>query len=208
MKKTISHNKGFTLVEIMIATGLFVVVVTIGITAVLNINRGHKKTQAFRTAFDNLSFIMEDMSRNVRLGSNIHCTDFASAYDTWFYVPGSASCVNGNTAIVFTPPKKDPGIPTDLSIYAIGIDPNSVDQKVRLYHAVDGGAIWPTSFTPVTPGDITIDPLKSGFIVIGADPNEPGQTRVTIRLAGIVTYRDITTPFDLQTTVSARLLDQ
>ncbi len=190
----------------MIATGLFVVVVTIGITAVLNINRGHKKTQAFRTAFDNLSFIMEDMSRNVRLGSNIHCTNFGSAYDQWSYVPGQSSCINGNTAIIFTPPKKDPTNPADLSIYAIDIN-NQLDSQVRLYHATDGGQT-PTSFTAVTPGDISIDPDKSGFIVVGADPNEPGQTRVTIRLAGIVTYRDITTPFDLQTTVSARLLDQ
>ena len=189
----------------MIATGLFVVVVTIGITAVLNINRGHKKTQAFRTAFDNLSFIMEDISRSVRLGSNIRCEDFSNAYDTWFYVPQSLSCSGSapGTAIMFTPPKKDPTNSSDLSIYAIGIDAN-IDPEMRLYHSKDGGAI----FTPVTPGDITIDPAKSGFMVISANGGEAGQTRVTIRLAGIVTYRDITTPFDLQTTVSARLLDQ
>lgn len=188
----------------MIATGLFVVVVTIGITAVLNINRGHKKTQAFRTAFDNLSFIMEDISRNVRLGSNIHCTDFNTAYTQIILsIPAPTSCAGGNSAIIFTPPKKDPAAIGDLSVYAI--DTNTVaDSAVRLYHSIDGGA----TFSAVTPGDITIDPAKSGFMVLNVGQGEAGQARVTIRLAGIVTYRDITTPFDLQTTVSARLLDQ
>src|ERR1700741_217077 len=68
-------NTGFTLIEVMIAVALFTVIMTLGIGAVLNSNATHKKTQTLRSVMDNLSFIMEDMSRTLRLGSNYHCID-------------------------------------------------------------------------------------------------------------------------------------
>jgi Tfp pilus assembly protein PilW len=64
---------GYTIIETMIAISLFLVVVMTGMTALLNANLLHQKSQNMRSIIDNLSFIMEDMSRNIRTGSNFHC---------------------------------------------------------------------------------------------------------------------------------------
>ena len=71
MKKRNLKNKksGFTIIEMMIAIAIFLIVVMIGMGALLNANAIHRKTQNTRSIMDNLSFIMEDMSRNIRTGS-------------------------------------------------------------------------------------------------------------------------------------------
>ena len=71
MKKRNLKNKksGFTIIEMMIAIAIFLIVVMIGMGALLNDNAIHRKTQNTRSIMDNLSFIMEDMSRNIRTGS-------------------------------------------------------------------------------------------------------------------------------------------
>jgi prepilin-type N-terminal cleavage/methylation domain-containing protein len=47
-KSSYNNQKGFTLVEVMIAVGLFVVVMIAGVGAVLSANSSHKKTQSQR----------------------------------------------------------------------------------------------------------------------------------------------------------------
>jgi len=66
---------GFTIIETMIAVALFLIVVTIGIGSLLNTTLLQGKSQDMRSIMDNLSFIMEDMSRNIRTGSNYSSSD-------------------------------------------------------------------------------------------------------------------------------------
>lgn len=68
MKKT--KNNGFTLIELMVALGVFMVVMTITLSAFLNIIDIQKKTEAFRKVNDNLNFAMETMMREIREGKN------------------------------------------------------------------------------------------------------------------------------------------
>ncbi|HAS80777.1 MAG: hypothetical protein UR25_C0003G0021 [Candidatus Nomurabacteria bacterium GW2011_GWE1_32_28] len=68
-----SKNTGYTIIETMIAISLFLIIITIGMGALLNANALHKKSQNKRSIVDNLNFIMEDMSRNIRTGSNYSC---------------------------------------------------------------------------------------------------------------------------------------
>lgn len=72
MKKNIfqkiNKTAGFTIIETMIAISLFLIIVTIGMGSLLNANLLHQKSQDMRSIMDNLSFIMEDMSRNLRTG--------------------------------------------------------------------------------------------------------------------------------------------
>ena len=55
---TKKQNKGFTLLELMVSIGLFVVIVTIGIQAMLNTGNNYRKTQDMRYSMDGLSFVM------------------------------------------------------------------------------------------------------------------------------------------------------
>lgn len=68
MKKT--KNNGFTLIELIVALGVFMVVMTITLSAFLNIMDIQKKTEAFRKVNDNLNFTMEAMMREIREGTN------------------------------------------------------------------------------------------------------------------------------------------
>ena len=74
-KKIPGRVWGFTLIETMIAVSIFTIIVTIGMSSVLNASLIHNKSQDMRSIIDSLSFTMEDMSRNLRTGYNYHCID-------------------------------------------------------------------------------------------------------------------------------------
>ena len=204
-------SKGFTLVEVMISVLLFTVVMVVGIGAVLNANTSQKKSQNQRNIMDNLSFVTEDMSRNLRLGSNYRCpADLGSpsspdGFEFTFSAPINTSgaitvdCVPGSewNSIAFDPmkPDPDPAVFTDQVIYAI--------TNHTIYKSVDGGM----NFRRITDSSIEIDEARSGFAVIGTGPGAV-QPRVIIRLSGKTTYKNVITPFNIETTVSERLLEE
>src|SRR4026209_1259047 len=64
---------GYTVIETMIAVSLFIIIVIAGMGALLNANLLHQKSRDMRSIIDNLSFVMEDMSRNIRTGTNYYC---------------------------------------------------------------------------------------------------------------------------------------
>src|SRR3989339_1786343 len=70
MQKNKSKTKGFTLIELLVALGVFMVVMTITLSAFLNIMDIQKKTESFRKVNDNLNFVMEAMMREIREGED------------------------------------------------------------------------------------------------------------------------------------------
>lgn len=201
MKKNDKKN-GYTIIETMIAVSLFIVVVMIGIGALLNANLLHQKSQNLRSIMDNLSFIMEDMSRNLRTGYNYHC--YGSA-DTLLPTPVSDMSIPKSCASGY-------GISFEL---AKGNKSDVNDQW--LYYVFNGG-IWKSTgpYIPwnsanqvrLTPKEVTIDAV-SGFSVLGAESvaTDSQQPFITIRLVGKIIYQNVETPFSLQTSVSQRLID-
>lgn len=201
-------QRGFTLIEVMIAIGLFVTVVVIGITAVLETNTTYKRTQAVRSILDNMNFVVEDMARNLRLGSQFRCnpnpSDWASAA-TATTLEEPQDCPLGAGTLAFEPQDGLAGNALDQVVYAVGADGTINKGKV------DNGVFV---FTPITSAAIAIDPLRTAFTIIGSQPESGGtggndfiQPRAIIRLTGEVLYRGGRTPFSIQTTVSQRLLD-
>ena len=70
MMKKNKFKTGFTLIEILVSLGVFMVVMTITMAAFLNISDIQKKTEAFRKVNDNLNFAMEAMMREIREGKS------------------------------------------------------------------------------------------------------------------------------------------
>ena len=71
MKKyKLKFKTGFTLIELLVALGVFMVVMTITLSAFLNIMDIQKKTESFRQVNDNLNFVIEAMMREIREGKN------------------------------------------------------------------------------------------------------------------------------------------
>ncbi len=188
----------------MVSVAIFVIIMVMGVEAVLNTNLSHKETQNLRTIIDNLNFVMEDMSRNLRLGNSYHCqySDLTHPIDQ-----GQDCDTSGGNAfsIAFEKQGGNPADPADQVVYQI----NTSLTQLSVEKSTASGA--PNTFIPITPQEsdnsIKIDGSRSGFIVIGAEPTDKSQPLVIIRLAGTISIKGIATPFDLETSISQRAID-
>ena len=180
----------------MIAISIFLVVVTVGMGALLNANSLHKKSQDMRSIIDNLSFIMEDMSRSLRMGAYYYC------------IINESIPVQGNVGVGYTQDCTNRGgISFQASgqtqwVYYLGANPNVPDYN-SIFRRI--GNTLPVQMTP---DEVNIT-SSSIFSVSGANPplGDFSQPFVTIKLVGSITSKGITSPFSLQTSVSQRALD-
>ncbi len=202
---------GYTIIETMIAVSLFLVIIMTGMGALLNANLLHQKSRDMRSIMDNLSFIMEDMSRNLRTGYNYYCITGADTLSSVSATESGSSC----WGIAFessATPANQVADPNNQWVYYIGNDK-------KIYKSTQGPYVA-SSFMPLTPDEVEIDTTASNFSVLGAEPylgncvspSDCQQPFVTIRLVGTITYKpgtsnSVVTPFSLQTSVSQRLID-
>ena len=179
----------------MIAVSLFLVVIMAGMGALLNANLLHQKSRDMRSIMDNLSFIMEDMSRNLRTGYDYRCLDAPGVIT----IGSPKSCASG-FGIVFKPSSYNQS--TNSNQWAYYIDDG------KIYKSTDASTV-PLSSILLTSEEVVVDQAY-GFSVLGAESYSRGnrqQPLVTIRLVGKITFKNISTPFSLQTSVSQRFLD-
>ncbi len=66
-------NKGFSIIEMLVALALFATVALVALTSVISLVGANDKARTTRNALDNLSFAIEDMTRNLRFGKNYYC---------------------------------------------------------------------------------------------------------------------------------------
>ncbi len=65
----IKKQFGFTLIEVMVSVSIFTIVVTVGIGSLMTVNKAYRQSQLQRAAIDNVSFAMESMAREIRIGT-------------------------------------------------------------------------------------------------------------------------------------------
>ncbi len=70
MKKKIKKNRGFTLIEMMVSVAIFAIVVTSGMGALTMILKSYRYSQSEKKSADSLSYVLENMTREIRLGHN------------------------------------------------------------------------------------------------------------------------------------------
>lgn len=87
MLKRQNTQKGFTLVELLVAVSIFVVVVTMAMGSIVVIFQSNNQAASIRLALDNANFALNSMSREMRLGRGFTC--------------GNAVC-DGDSDITFT----------------------------------------------------------------------------------------------------------
>lgn len=66
-------TRGFTLIELIVAIGLFAIIMTLTTGAYLIMINVNAQAQAMATGIDNLSFALETMTRTIRTGSQYSC---------------------------------------------------------------------------------------------------------------------------------------
>ena len=199
MRKIIKkQNTGFTLIEMMIAITIFLFVVMIGMTALLNAGAVHNNSKNMNSIMDNLSFIMDDMSRNIRTGFDYQCLIRTNTYSSNSNLTGPASCDDG-FGIAFENAEGNVSSNNDQWIYYF--------KDGKIYKLTTGISDNPVQLNP---DEIVIDSSQSGFSVLGAEPTSASpvdnqQPLVVIRMTGSITYHETKIPFSIQTSVSQRL---
>lgn len=214
MESRYSQQAGFTLIELMIASAIFIVVTVTGVSVLINATHNYRTTSEIRQALDTVSFAMEDMTRSLRLGTTFHCVNWANV-DQFNSCQVNASTTPGQLGglfLAFEGYNGNTQDPNDQVMYWLssGVGGNNTEGMLFKKSQTSLGMPstfypqdMPTLFSPITPASVQIDLLKSGFSV-----SEPGSAYatpvITVRLAGKVTYRTTVVPFDIQSTVAPR----
>jgi len=174
---------GFTLLEMIVATGIFIVVVVASIGITISVKTAQEKASNIQNVQDNIRFAVEFMTKEIRQGTS--------------YQPTGCTLVSGLKQCPKITFRSSRG--TDVSYC------KSFDNTVVV---LEGPGVCETNGLPLTALNVYIGQLF--FYVTGDEVGAAdGQPRVTLVLSGVVTgpKTQLQSTFRLQTTVTQRVRD-
>ncbi len=77
------NRRGFTLIEAMVSTALFAMIMLLAVSSLAVLVDANKKTRNSKAAIDNLNVIVDEMAQGLRLGSKYYCSSNASIEMSW-----------------------------------------------------------------------------------------------------------------------------
>jgi len=186
-KNTIGNDRGFTLVELLIAVGLFLVIMVIALGAILAVLDAGREARSLKAVMTNLNFAVEAMSREIKFGTEYYCGVTTST--TWT----PQNCTGGGNAAQ----------PAITFITSTGIDTIYRLNGTQLEKSINNGS----TYIGVTSPEIIIQDLK--FYVFGASVADTNQPRVLMIVRGYAGSKPtVQSRFVIQTSVSQRVLDR
>jgi len=191
-------ERGHTLVETLVAVGLFSVVITIAISGLLVITNANKKAQATRRIIDNLDFIIEDMVRSARQGSKYHCgasADYAAEVSAGQSGIGSSQDCAGGEYFAFELAGGNRLSPDDQVVYRLN------NSRIERTTSPSSGI-----FVSLTDPQVIVTNLK--FYVTGSDGFDNAQSKALVILQAYTGEKPKErTVFNIQTTITQRATD-
>ncbi|MGD0328481.1 MAG: glycine-rich domain-containing protein [Minisyncoccia bacterium] len=121
--------RGYTLVELIVAVGLFALIMTLTAGAYIIVIGLTARAQGTASSIDNLSFALETMTRNIRTGTGYNCGglgDCSSGSSNFSFrnAQGTATSYSLSNGVIMTQntiPLTDPSVKvTSLMFYASG----------------------------------------------------------------------------------------
>lgn len=201
MRRKYNYNSGFTLIELMVATSIFVMVVLAAIGALMITSNAAKESRSLRYAMDNVNYAMDTMTRNLRLGTEFSCTSAASGAGGYKPSVGFTGDCNLESGIVFTKTQSPLGSHYNI---AYQLAPTATGNIIEKCEGTD-------PCVALTSPNVNITDLK--FTVRGSYSPGPGPTNdflqpsVEILLKGTVTISNKVTEFELQSLASQRTFE-
>ncbi|OHA08411.1 MAG: hypothetical protein A3A44_00205 [Candidatus Sungbacteria bacterium RIFCSPLOWO2_01_FULL_60_25] len=175
-------RRGFTLLEMVVALGVFSGVMIIAFGIAISINNAQFKASRIQIVQDDLRFALESMTKEMRTGTNFQGSDSVGN--------------NGYRKITF---RRSDSV--DITYCR-----RSFTDAIR---KITGGGTTDcsdSSAQAVTGDDVTIEALT--FYLIGATPGAgDGQPRITVSLRARSADPKLLSSFSIQTTVGQRLRD-
>jgi prepilin-type N-terminal cleavage/methylation domain-containing protein len=214
-KKVFTKIGGFTLIELMVSSAIFITVASVSMQALFAMQKSYTKVDGLRIVMDSLNNSLEAMTRDTRYGTVFFCG--TNIEDTNRSIrkscPFSGGADNGGNVLIFRPYTATS--PIVRKGYYLS------NQRLFEYVISDVGA---TSTLPITGDDIFIDSFRvfvsganttAAAVAAGNTENLAGeidniQPTITFVIAGRVgdfSNKVNGAYFQLQTTVTPRSLD-
>ena len=176
---TMNPQRGYTLIELIVSVGIFSMIMLLATGAYLSLLGYNRQARAMSVVMSDLSYAMDQMSRELRTGTHFTCPTSGCAHVS------SVSFTNDqNQAITY--------------MLANGALARCVNQPVCNANTA----------TPVTNPDITVSTLDftiSGNATYAS--GDRTQPLVLISVVGKVTAGKQSAPFSIETSATQRLLD-
>lgn len=191
------QNRGFTLIEMIVSLGIFSIVVTTAVGAMLILISTNQQLQSQQNVMTNLSFALDTMTREIRTGHNYYCVN--------------SNLIRGDTheelgSLVRDCPNGDRGV----SFFEGGNSlTRRIGSRVLYYYDRDEESLYRRLGNQPAQSIISsgLAITDAQFYVTGtATTNDRVQPTVTIFLAAQDRNDDSKTYY-LQTTVTQRILD-
>lgn len=172
-----NKKNGFTLIEIMVASSIFIIVMVIAVGAILALVNGNRKAQALSSVVSNLNISLESMIRDIRTG-----TDYS--------ITGSA----GKNVITFT--NSDSNTTVYSLVDGVGCTSCVIHKSITGSVNFDGD---------ITAPEVTISALS--MVSRGIPSGDGLQPEVLFLVKGTAGDARYASPFNIQTLISQRVLD-
>ena len=193
------HLTGFTLVEVLVSITVFVLVMGVATGLFVHVLQNQRKVLAYQELLDQTSFVMEYMTRGIRMAKKQRtATDPIACFDAGFV--GHNYQIVSPSHLKFIRWDHLQGVAGEFICYKFYLD--NVNHRLMRKRGV-------ATSTPLTSPELRVTALRFKVIGDGIEPGEQIQPRVTIVLE--VEGREYDPgkrpKLHLQTTVSQRDLD-
>lgn len=178
-KRKAKSEAGYSLIELMVAIGVFAIVVTVMSGSFAISLRGQGKSATMQNVGDNVRYAMEVMAKEIRMGT---------IKTTAGYVLNSSSDIQFRSNM----PNRNGAI---IRFYL-----DNVTHQIMFDDDISDAL--PSE--PITSANIAVSALT--FDVSGASSDSQPRITIVMQAASVGTVADIETHMDIQTTISPRSL--
>jgi prepilin-type N-terminal cleavage/methylation domain-containing protein len=179
--KNATSMRGYTLLEMIVAVGIFAIVMLAATGAYLSLIQLDRHARAVNDVANNLSFAVDSMARSIRTGSDYDCTPGQGGANCWGGTPGTSFGFN------------DSETPSRSVVYALS--------NGQITASINGGTA-----IPLTDPRITVSALE--FRVNGVGTGDQMQPHVIFNVRGtMTTSAQASTTFSIQGSATSRYLE-
>lgn len=175
-------NRGYTLIELIIAVGLFSIIMTLASGAYFIMIDTNRRTQSIAAGVNDLAFALETMTRSIRTGASYACNGAGDCLpptggDSFSFTDSNGARITYNLASSAIQETKNGGaqVPlTDsssitvnsLTFYVSGTSPAPADTAQPHVNIVVSGSLTPD---PKKPSEVERFTIETGVTMRGAD---------------------------------------